>query len=502
MNSEGVEDWNNEERLTRRVSPLQRELFLEQLRWSRCRLERWLRLFTAFLCGIFFLVRTSAVAATITSDYTTLGLITDDISAGTVNGGALSDTFVSGGNISISGAATVSLLSGGVLRVGKAGNFTTISGGELTISAAATLGTISGGVVKAAGTASVLRITGGTVTFSLAGSTNTIGTLSGGSVINYTNLQVFSGSYAGQMSGNGSLEKVSGGTLSLSGNNVYTGGTKLSAGIININSATALGTGTVTFSGADIDNSSSSVITLSNNNTQIWNSSFTFQGTNALNLGTGNVVLGITPTINVAASTLTVGGVISGMSYGLVKLGAGTLVLTGNNSYSGNTTISAGILQVGDSGYSGRLSGSSQIINSGTLIFNRANTLTQGADFGSVISGSGVVMQIGAGALTLSGTNTFSGGFNLSAGQVNLNSAGALGVGGLFVIGGGAINNSSAAVVTLSANIPELWNANVSFVGGNSLHLGAGAVTMSGTRTVTVRGSLEDGSLCWDRSFG
>ena len=47
--------------------------------------------------------------------------------------------------------------------------------------------------------------------------------------------------------------------------------------------------------------------------------------------------MGASPQVTVAANTLTVGGYISGSGYGLTKLGNGTLVLTGNNTYTGNT---------------------------------------------------------------------------------------------------------------------------------------------------------------------
>ncbi len=61
----------------------------------------------------------------------------------------------------------------------------------------------------------------------------------------------------------------------------------LSAGELDINTAAALGTGTITISGGSIDNSSGGAITLSNNHAQNWNASFTFVGSSNLNMGTG-----------------------------------------------------------------------------------------------------------------------------------------------------------------------------------------------------------------------
>ena len=87
-------------------------------------------------------------------------------------------------------------------------------------------------------------------------------------------------------------------------------------------------------------------MTLAANPAQNWNASFTFVGSNPLNLGTGAVTLGVTPTATVSGSTLTVGGNISG-NFGLSLKGAGMLNLGGSNSYTGTTTINSGVLQLG-----------------------------------------------------------------------------------------------------------------------------------------------------------
>ncbi|WP_273793989.1 autotransporter-associated beta strand repeat-containing protein, partial [Brucella anthropi] len=67
-------------------------------------------------------------------------------------------------------------------------------------------------------------------------------------------------------------------------------------------------------------------------------------------------------------------------------------------------TISGGVLQIGNGGTAGSIVG--DVVNNGTLAFNRNNSL----DFSGVISGSGGVQQLGTGTLTLSGTNTYTGG--------------------------------------------------------------------------------------------
>ncbi|MFZ3377649.1 MAG: autotransporter-associated beta strand repeat-containing protein, partial [Chthoniobacterales bacterium] len=107
---------------------------------------------------------------------------------------------------------------------------------------------------------------------------------------------------------NVTLSLDGGGIIQLGGANTYTGGTTLNAGTLNINNASALGTGTFTISGvsnAIIDNTTSSAITLSTNNAQVWNGDFTFTGTQSLNLGTGAVALGASRTVTVNANNLT-----------------------------------------------------------------------------------------------------------------------------------------------------------------------------------------------------
>src|SRR6185503_2320451 len=101
------------------------------------------------------------------------------------------------------------------------------------------------------------------------------------------------------------------------------------------------------------------------------------------------------------SNDLTFGGVISGTG-SIVKSGAGTLVLTANNSFSGTTTISAGTLQIGNGGTTGSIAGT--IIDNGVLVFNRSDNFTIGA----TISGSGSLVKMGAGDLTLTGTISYS----------------------------------------------------------------------------------------------
>ncbi|MCZ4740616.1 autotransporter-associated beta strand repeat-containing protein, partial [Legionella pneumophila] len=102
------------------------------------------------------------------------------------------------------------------------------------------------------------------------------------------------------------------------------------------------------------------------------------------------------------SNALTYAGVISGTGT-LTKLGAGVLTLTGNHTFSGDTTISAGTLSIGSGGTTGSIVGN--IIDNSALIFNRSDNLT----YAGVISGSGTLTKQGSGVLSLTGTNLYTG---------------------------------------------------------------------------------------------
>lgn len=116
------------------------------------------------------------------------------------------------------------------------------------------------------------------------------------------------------------------------------------------------------------------------------------------------VLGGVTPTItHDGANDLILGGVISG-SAGLIKAGAGTLILTADNTYTGDTNINSGTLQVGDGGTAGTLGDTLGTINVGnaTLLLNRADGVTIADDLNFTIAG-GVLRA-------MTGTNFINGG--------------------------------------------------------------------------------------------
>ena len=92
-----------------------------------------------------------------------------------------------------------------------------------------------------------------------------------------------------------------------------------------------------------------------------------------------------------------------------------TQVLTGFNTYSGLTTITAGTLQIGDGGADGAINGTLGIVNNGVLEFNSSLTTTCPA----AISGSGTLVQAGVGgALILTGSSNYTGPTIVSAGTL------------------------------------------------------------------------------------
>src|SRR5262245_61028974 len=110
--------------------------------------------------------------------------------------------------------------------------------------------------------------------------------------------------------------------------------------------------------------------------------SLTFNVTGYTVTGSTLTLGGVSPTISVApAASSTIGSVIAGTA-GLNQTGTGTLILTGANTYTGGTTISAGTLQIGNGGTTGSVAGN--IVDNAALVFNRSNALT----YGGVISGT------------------------------------------------------------------------------------------------------------------
>ena len=180
----------------------------------------------------------------------------------------------------------------------------------------------------------------------------------------------------------------------LTGSNTYTGSTTISAGTISISSSDNLG---ATPGSADADN------IIFNGGTLNSSANFTLETNKGITL-TGD------GTVNTDSSTtLTYGGVITG-SENLIKTGTGTFVLSGINTYTGNTTISAGTLTV-----SGTLSDSTDVINSGTYDVDATDTIQSLSGSGAVELASSITLTTGdSGNDTVSGIISGAGALTLS----------------------------------------------------------------------------------------
>ena len=150
----------------------------------------------------------------------------------------------------------------------------------------------------------------------------------------------------------------------------------------------------------------------------------------------------------------------------MTKTGAGTLTLSGANSYAGPTVVDQGILRAGSSSAFGTgsfltvrggamadFNGFSQtfysVSGTGGVGLNGGAALTVGGDNSSsaldaTLSGSGRLVKTGTGTLTLTGTNTFTGGVSLDAGALSISSDANLGGNGALTMAGGTAMNITA----------------------------------------------------------
>ncbi|ELF8825182.1 fibronectin-binding autotransporter adhesin ShdA [Salmonella enterica] len=306
---------------------------------------------------------------------------------------------------------TGAVANSGVLQVGEGELENTLSGsGSLMKTGTGEL-TLSGDNSYSGGT----TITDGTLTADHADSLGT------GAVANSGVLQVGEGELENTLSGSGSLVKTGTGELTLNGDNDYSGGTTIDDGVLIADHADSLGTGAVANSGV-------------------------------LQVGEGEL-----------ENTLSGSG-------SLVKTGTGELTLSGDNSYSGGTTITDGTLTADHADSLG----SGDIDNSGVLQVGEG-------ELENTLSGSGSLVKTGTGELTLSGDNTYSGGTTITGGTLTADHADSLGTGaiansGVLQVGEGELEN------TLSGS-------------GSLVKTGTGELTLSGDNSYSGGTTISDGTL-------
>jgi len=337
---------------------------------------------------------------------------------------------------------------------------TDVRAGALDLFAAGALGagdlTIAAGAMVRAyvGDASVATLNGGGV-FSFA---------SGGA----QSLTVGGGAFSGRIGeingATGALVKTGAETLTLSGANSYAGGTRVTGGTLALANAQAAGSGAIALADATALRFAASGMVVAN--------AVTLTGTARLDSGDGGATLS---------------GPITGAG-GFTKTGAGTLSLVGANSYSGVTTISSGVLQIGTGGVAGSL-GSGAVVNNASLLFNRSDAVTAA----QTIGGTGALTQAGAGTLTLTGANSYAGGTFVQAGALAVGNAQALGSGALHLADATALRFLSSmtlsnAIVFSGAGDPDIDTA-ASHVTLSGAISGSGALTKLGTGTLVLTGA-------------
>jgi len=271
--------------------------------------------------------------------------------------------------------------------------------------------------------------------------------------------QTDDGTYAGLLSGSGSIEKTGAGTLFLApaatGGNTYSGGTLITQGTLNIAADNALGaaTGGVTFNGGTLQ----------------LNNDLDLAATRAISIGANG------GTIDTQQYSSTLSQAVTGTG-SLTKLGSGFLTMNGVSTY-GDTNVLAGTLAVGDAQHS------SASIGTGTTTVAADATLGGfGTVLGSVTNGGTIAAANALPAFSASTTGTFAIRGDLTNNNT-INLAAASGTpGNVLNVSGNYVGNNAQLIVNTVMNAGGAASNQFTdqlVIGGNA----------SGNTTVTVRPS-------------
>ena len=250
--------------------------------------------------------------------------------------------------------------------------------------------------------------------------------------------------------------------------------------------------------------------------------------TGSVTLQGGSFSLASDSTITAESGTQTINTPITGAFAVLIE-GGGTVVFGGANTYSGITSVEAGVLQLtnpdaleetnvdvnvnnglnvnGLNAALGGLSGSGNInIGSQTLTVGYDN---QYAEYAGLLSGTGEVIKVGAGIWTFDGPNTYSGGTVLRGGEISVSADSSLGAAGVGLnFDGGTLQitgttfNSTPRLISMTANGGgfDIEDPNNTFTiaqnltGGALVKLGVGTLALTGNNSQSGL-TLNNGTL-------
>lgn len=417
-----------------------------------------------------------------------------------------SSNYTFAGTGKIGGVAGLTKTGSGTLTVLTTNDYTgptTITGSTLVVSNLAANGSSS---AIGAGTSVVLD--GGTLNYK--GGNLAVGSFSrqftlnaGGGTIDQSGSTGLM-SITNTISGAGSLTKAGTnqlvlgqivGGVQVGGNNSYAGDTLINQGEVQIRNINALGTTagkTVVASGADLATGDTLAGTVPENidlngNGPGNSGALQANDTSAATLA-GNVNL-VTDTSIGGTATLTITGPLAGAG-GLTKVGAGTLIIGGTNTYAGPTIINGGIFQVGNGGAGTTYGVGPLTNNNGTLAFNRSDDFVWATD---VPGTNGGFLKLGTNTITLATNNSYlrtgAGAIQVNGGTLAINPAVTLLGGGEFWVAQNA--STGACVINGGTLIVSNWiavgRASTSAVG--SMTMNGGLIQKNGGGNI-IMGSL------------
>ncbi len=466
---------------------------------------------------------------TLTGPATFLGALT--VNSGALrftNSVATSSVNANGGTLTIGTGATLGFaqlsMGGGTLSAETGASFgggTTLVANSASRIASATSSLGGTGILALSG---IFRNSGATIDFGLptTGSIttttmNSAGTILGGwATANSSSWAVSAGD--GATPGNISALATYVSNTWASGNNTDVTSSNSPAADSTTNSLrfNTAAANTVTLSTGSIGNliSSGGILVTAT----VGNNASTIAGGTLLGPGSADLVVNQFNT----SGTLTISSVIADGGFsGLTKSGGGTLILSGNNTYTGATNIEAGTLQFSALGNLG--AGTEITFGGGTLQYatgntadisvtttNSARTVTMNTVGGAIIdtngnnvrfanpigsAGIGGLNKIGAGSLTLGGANTYTGATTITGGTLIFSALNNLGNGTAINFNGGTLRYGSGNV-DISARLVTLGTGggtidtngnNVTFANGIG-NSGAGNFTKDGSGTLTLGG--------------